>query len=266
MKPVRLLQITDMHLFGDEAGELRGIATLAALRAVLRAAHAGLNSCDAVLITGDLVQDDPRGYAHLRRELGALRKPVLCIPGNHDDPAAMRSALAGEPFRTGGHFDLGDWRIVLLDSVVPGAAGGLLQPAQLRALESALAGAGPRHALVCLHHHPVVMGSLWLDEVGLANADEFFAVIERHPAVRAITWGHVHQAWDGLRKGVRLLATPSTCAQFTPHVDVFAVDTRPPGYRMLDLHPDGTLRTEVTWLETTAGAAFLPRRQSSSAA
>ena len=92
------------------------------------------------------------------------------------------------------------------------------------------------------------MGSRWLDTVGLRNAAAFFAVTDRHPQLRAIVWGHVHQASDQLRNGVRLISTPSTCAQFLPAADTFTLDTRPPGYRWLDLHPDGTIQTSVVWV------------------
>ena len=50
----------------------------------------------------------------------------LCIPGNHDDPAVMRRELRGDPFTVGGYSDFGAWRIVLLDSCLPGSASGLL--------------------------------------------------------------------------------------------------------------------------------------------
>jgi Icc protein len=167
----------------------------------------------------------------------------------------MRRELAEPPFVLGGHVDLGRWRIVLLDSCLPGSASGRLSPESLRALDAALAGAGKRHCMVCLHHHPVPMASRWLDRVGLENAAEFFATVDRHRNVRAIVWGHVHQTHDGLRKGVRLLATPSTCAQFLPNSDDFAVDVRPPAYRTLELRPDGSLLTEVVWLDRLAGGS-----------
>lgn len=93
------------------------------------------------------------------------------------------------------------------------------------------------------------MGSRWLDSVPLRNAEAFLAVCDRHPAVRAIVWGHVHQASERERRGVRLLSTPSTCAQFLPGSDKFAVDKRPPGYRWLDLHEDGSIVTSVAWVE-----------------
>ena len=79
---------------------------------------------------------------------------------------------------------------------------------ELARLDEALATAGTRHCMVCLHHHPVPMSSRWLDRVGLTNAAEFLHAIDAHRNVRAIVWGHVHQSYDGLRKGVRLLATP----------------------------------------------------------
>jgi Icc protein len=251
-RPVRLVQLTDMHLFGDAAEDLRGVASLPALRACVDHAAAAIRMADALLVTGDVVQDDPAGYVHLRDTLAPLGLPVLCIPGNHDDVALLRRELGCAPFRHDPHVDFGDWRVVLLDSVKPGAASGRLAPAALAALQESLASAAGRHVIICLHHHPIGMRSRWLDSVGLENADEFFAIIDRHPQVRAIVWGHVHQAWDSERRGVRLLSTPATCAQFLPEADDFAVDNRPPGYRILDLAPDGSVATEVVWLDRFA--------------
>ncbi len=141
----------------------------------------------------------------------------------------------------------------MLDSCVPGQAHGRISAAELARLDAALASAGERHVLVSLHHHPVRMASRWLDSVGLQNADEFFAITDRYPQLRAIIWGHVHQSYDSRRKGVRLLAVPSTCAQFLPHSDQFAVDPSPPGYRRLTLRGDGTIDTEVLRVELQAG-------------
>jgi Icc protein len=231
---------------------LRGIATLPALTATLAHAQAHAWPPDAVLVTGDLVQDDPAGYAHFRRLFGSLGMPVLCLPGNHDDPAVMSRELSRDPFKVNGHADLGPWRIVLLDSTLPGSASGRLSAESLQALDEALATAGNRHCMVCLHHHPVAMDSRWLDRVGLENATEFFQTLDRHRQVRAVVWGHVHQAYEGLRKGVRLLATPSTCAQFLPHAADFVIDRQPPAYRTLELHGDGSLITEVVWVEKRA--------------
>lgn len=256
MDPVRIVQFTDTHLFGAAGETLRGIATLATLQATLRQAAAHIAAADAVLVSGDLVQDDPSGYAPFRHAFSGLGKPVLTLPGNHDDVAAMRAAVSAAPFQYCGHRDLGSWRIVLVDSVIAGAAQGRVSAGALQNLRESLASAGARHLLICLHHHPVPMHSQWLDTVGLENAAEFFKVLDAHDQVRAVLWGHVHQSYDSMRRGVRLLATPSTCAQFLPLADEFAIDTRPPAYRILELTADGAVNTEVLWLDPpTHGAA-----------
>lgn len=253
MSSVRLIQFTDLHLYASEDGALRGVATLPSVRRALAHAQRGLWPPDALLVTGDIVQDDPGGYTHFRDLFGALQLPVLCLPGNHDDPARMREALTEPPFLTDGYLKLGRWRIILLDSVVRGAAHGELSHGSLAALDATLAQAEEHPALVCLHHHPVPMHSRWLDQVGLANAQAFFAVIDRHPNVRGILWGHVHQRFEALRKGVRLLGTPSTCAQFKPLAEDFALDPRPAAYRTLELYPDGKIVTEVVWMDAASG-------------
>lgn len=248
MSSVRIVQFTDPHLYGGENESLRGVATLPALASAISHARSRDWPPHALLVTGDLVQDDPRGYQHFRGMFAELGLPVLCLPGNHDEPEAMKRALSEKPFVLGGFADFGRWRIVLLDSCLPGSASGALSAPALAGLEEALATAGARHCMVCLHHHPVPMASRWLDRVGLTNAAEFLHVIDGHSNVRAIVWGHVHQSYDALRKGVRLLATPSTCAQFLPNSDDFAVDNRPPAYRTFELRADGSLLTEVVWV------------------
>jgi Icc protein len=250
MSVVRLFQFSDPHLYASENESLRGIETLSALKATLMQAQASAAwPPEAILVTGDIVQDDPGGYAHFRRMFGTLGLPVLCLPGNHDEPAALRRELSHPPFTVGGYVDFGRWRVVLLDSCIPGSASGRISKEGLSQLDEALRTAEGRHCLVSLHHHPVPMSSQWLDQVGLENASEFLSHIDRHRNVRAIVWGHVHQAYEGLRRDVRLLATPSTCAQFLPHANEFAVDRRPPAYRTLELKPDGSLLTEVVWVE-----------------
>lgn len=252
---LQLVQLTDPHLFTDPTRALRGVPTLPALRATLAAAAVQIAGCDAILATGDLVQDDPGGYAHFREVMAPLGKPVLCIPGNHDLVPQMRAALSGPPFLLDGPVDLGDWRILLLDSTVPGEVGGRLAQAELARLDAQLAGAPDRPALVTLHHHPVPMGSRWLDPLGLANAAEFFAVLDRHPQVRGIVYGHVHQRHEVQRRDVRILATPSTCSQFLPEAADFAVDDQPPAWRRLVLHADGRIESSVHWLDVAALAA-----------
>ncbi len=246
--PIRLLQITDTHLLGSRDALLRGIPTFATLQAVQADAQKRFADCDGVLLTGDLVQDDADGYALIREAFQDSPAPVYCIPGNHDLPGAMRRTLTGSPFVLDDHVVIDNWLCVLLDTWQPDSAGGQLGAAQLRRLDELLIRHRELHTLVCLHHHPVPMHSQWLDQVGLRDADALHVCLARHPQVRGVVWGHVHQVLDEYRNKVRFMATPATCAQFLPNSRDFALDDKPPGYRTLELHADGTIRSEVIWL------------------
>ncbi len=242
---IHLLQFSDPHLFASLDGALRGVPTYRSLERVLAHARHAIAKAQLILFTGDIVNDEPAAYAHFRDLTSGLGKPVLCLPGNHDASELMHAALRGAPYQVGGMHDVGAWRIVMLDSSVPGQAHGRLGSAELALFEEALRTAGNRHVLACVHHHPVRMASRWLDSVGLQNAAEFLAIADRYPQLRAIAWGHVHQSLDTRRKGVRLLAVPSTCAQFLPGSDHFAIDPTPPGYRRMTLRSDGSIDTDV---------------------
>ena len=251
MSVYRLLQFTDPHLFSDRAGEMRGVCTYDTLIATLDEAQEQHWPADAILVTGDIAQDESRGaYGVFREIFNDFGTPVYCIPGNHDSPAYMRELLTEEPFHYCDNLSLGNWLVPMLDTNNPGDAGGILEPHQLTALTDLLVANGDKHVLVCMHHHPISSGSRWLDTVPLRNAAELWMIVEQHPNIRCLLWGHVHQAYESRQNGMLLLATPSTCRQFLPKVDNFALDEEsPPAYRWLDLHPDGTIVSAINWCE-----------------
>ena len=126
---------------------------------------------------------------------------------------------------------------------------------QLSLLERALEHASRDgiYTLVCLHHHPVVIGSAWLDEQMVADAGPFFDILDRYPGVKGVLWGHMHQQVDTGRNGVALMGSPSTCVQFKPGSERFRADELDPGFRWLELQADGAIVTGVSRVE---GIAF----------
>lgn len=245
-RPLRVLQISDTHLCADPADRLMGLNTLACFEGTLDLLRANHWPADLLLVTGDLVHDgSSAGYTRLRARLAALEIPVYCLPGNHDEPDLLRRSLNAERVRTVPAARHGDWAFVFIDSTRPGSAAGHLGPGELERLEQSLAQHAEHHCLVCLHHQPVLVGSTWLDSVAVENPDALFEVLERWPQVRGMVWGHVHQSYDAMHNGIRLLACPSTCAQFRPGAEQFTLDTLTPGYRWLELHPDGGIDTGV---------------------
>jgi Icc protein len=242
---VLLVQLTDSHLFAEADSTLLGMNTRESLQRVIELVREQQPHIDLVLATGDLSQDGTlASYQQFRDMTAPIGAPARWIPGNHDEPQVMAHAAVHsdllEPV-----VDVGNWRIILLDSAVPGSVPGYLHDQQLQLLAQALSEAPNRHHLVCFHHHPVSIGCAWMKPIGLRNPDALFAVLERFPQVKAVLWGHVHQEVDCEREGVRLLASPSTCIQFAPGSDDFQVSEQAPGYRWLRLHADGRLETGV---------------------
>ena len=249
-----VLQISDTHLHAAADSRMRGVTTYATFLAVLEHAQRDPRwPVDAILATGDIVQDESRaGYERFRAALEPLGVPVYSIPGNHDDPKLMGEILASGPFQLGGELRHGPWSVVLLSTFLAGEDAGGLGPARLQGLRKALAAHAGQHILVAMHHHPLPMGSTWLDGVALRDAETFWSIIDAQAEVRGVVCGHVHQAADRTRGRVRFLSTPSTCAQFLPGNEFFALDDRPPGMRWLELYDDGRIETEVAWLPGAA--------------
>jgi Icc protein len=250
---VRLVQFTDTHLLDDPDGILRGARTLPRLQACIAHAQRHFFPVDVVAVTGDIVHDDPRAYGIVELLFGTLGVPVLLIPGNHDLPAEMRRRFNHAPFQVGGEYRTRNgWQILLLESWFADSEDGegRLGEEQVRQVRQSLAqGVGP-HAFVFLHHPPIAMESPALDKLGLLDADALLAAIGGNPRVRGVCWGHAHQGLDIYAKGdVRFMCTPATSMQFRPRQPAFQVDERPPGYRVIDLRADGSIASEVVWLE-----------------
>jgi len=245
-RDIVVLHITDLHLFGDRDARLFGVATDRTLAAVLESAAGRCGRPDVLIATGDLSQDGaPDSYRRLNTVLERIGVPVLCLPGNHDEPGLMELHLTGGNVSTRRRLQIGGWQLIQLDSTVAGAVGGHLEPGELAALERALRERPDVYALVCLHHHPVPTGSRWMDGIALDNPEALFRVTEKFPNVRGIIWGHVHQEFRTRRNGVELMSTPSTCFQFKPGSPEFSLDDSPPGYRILRLGAEGQLESEV---------------------
>lgn len=200
-------------------------------------------------MTGDLIQDDSReAYDRFCELLTPIGLPIHCVPGNHDVRALMQDAVSMPPFYYCDSLKIADWLITGIDSCLPGDAGGFIADSEMQRLQKILDDTNAKYALICLHHPPLPVGSRWLDQVGLRNGDEFLETISASKKVRGALFGHVHQPFDEMHGDIRIIGTPSTCAQFKPHSDDFALDDNPPAYRRVSLHADGSIDAELIWL------------------
>jgi Icc protein len=247
---IRVLHLTDPHLFADPLGELRGSITAHSLQQVLDHYLSGDWRAERVLITGDLIQDDSaEAYDRFHQILSPLNLRMHCVPGNHDVRELMQVVCRRPPFSYCATERVRDWLLVGLDSCVSGQAGGEVAKSELARFDDIVEASSAKHVMVFLHHPPVPVGSAWLDTVGIKNGTAALKRLKATKRVRLLVFGHVHQPYDAEHHGIRIIGTPSTCRQFKPGSDDFALDDRSPAYRRITLHPDGSIDNELIWVD-----------------
>ncbi len=246
-QPLKIIQISDIHLHSDVRGELLRVNTHDSYQAVLdlvRAKHA--KDTDLIILSGDLTQDGSlEAYARVADLIEPFNIPVYCVPGNHDNPKMMKQVYPRGNVSNNKHIVLKNWQIILLDSHKPDAVEGYLDASELEYMQHCLQKHPDQHAIILFHHQPVPVGSRWLDKLWVTNADEFWAAIAKYPQIKTVLFGHVHQEFQQAVNGMTIYATPSTCIQFKPHQDRFGLDHLPPGYRWIHLFEDGHIETGV---------------------
>ena len=241
---IRLVQITDSHLGENHGDPLLSMNPDASLVDVLRLVNEQQQDIDFILATGDIANKPSLdAYRRFYKTVSDhLLAPMVWIPGNHDDHNMMETILSGSK-----HHQIvrDDWLIILLDSHVPGQTHGNFSQPELDFLAAALAAHLDKHVLISFHHQPIPIGSQWMDRYIIRNAHLFWELVSPYRSVKGVLWGHIHQTFDEQYNDVRLLSTPSTCIQFAPNHDEFALEDTMPGYRWLELHPDGRIDTGV---------------------
>jgi Icc protein len=236
-----IAQITDTHITRPGTLLMGVVDTAAALEGAVAALNRLDPAPDIVVFTGDLVESGvPEEYAHLRALLTPLRAPIFAIPGNHDAREPMREAFIGDGYlpRHGFlNYALEDYpvRVLALDTLVPGEGGGVLCVDRLRWIDSMLAQAPDRPALVLMHHPPFLTGIRRMDQAGLNGSLAFAEIIRRHPQVERIVCGHLHRAIETRFAGTVAGTAPSTAHQIVldlrPEAPLsFAFE--PPGYQL----------------------------------
>lgn len=236
-RPLLIAQISDLHVKPEGELAYGVVDTLGMTRAAIDAVLALDPVPDAVLVSGDLAYDgQPEEYAAVAAELARLPMPTWVIPGNHDRREAFRAALGAwipagpEGQRITYAAEVGELRVLALDSTIPDALGGSLGAEQLGWLDHELAKEPTRPALVMLHHPPFACGVTHMDRIRCEDGEALAAVVAQHARVERVVCGHVHRSMQ-----VRFAGTfASTCPGAAHQV---SLDLRPEAPASFSLEP-----------------------------
>lgn len=212
-------------------------------------------SADFVVVTGDLANTGSvNEYERLRDHLRALLSPYCLLPGNHDNRDALRRVFHDDAylFENRKHIsytvDLGDVRIIALDSTEPGRAGGFLDADRLRWLRSQLRIDSQRPVLLALHHPPFRTGVWPMDWLGFVNVRELAKIVEANGQIRRVVSGHVHSARSACWAGTFACSCPSTKTQTLVIREQFALPrfrVAPAGFLIHSFSAGADVRTCV---------------------
>jgi Icc protein len=238
-----ICQLTDLHVRPPGQPANRVVETNMFTERAFKAVARFTPRPDVVVITGDLTEcgldTEYANVAQLIRHI--LPMPVYVIPGNHDRRVAFREGLAHLPGVTADpHFvqyAVEDYpvRLVMLDTLVPGAGHGELNAEQLGFLDRTLAAQPRKPTIVAMHHPPFVCGIAHLDRINLHNAAAFTDVIARHRQVERIICGHHHRPIVTQVAHAIASIAPSVAHQVELQLDSHAEDAflfEPPAYQL----------------------------------
>jgi len=239
--PFTLLQISDCHLCDAHDGLYKAQSPDENILRLLPALKA--TKPDGIVLTGDVAeQGDRAAYERAATYFHALAPHKAWIPGNHDDRSMMSEVLSNKGFVFESVLLWGQWRLVLLDSVIDNDPAGELDDEAIALLMTQAKSDQP--TLVFIHHPPLPVGAAWIDKYPLKNPQALMEAIDSN-WVKAVCFGHVHQVFSETRAGVQYLSAPATSVNSQSGFDVFTPDPTGPKARWFKLWPNGRWATGV---------------------
>lgn len=226
MNPLRILHLSDTHFAGDGGRHYGVVDTDEHLRRAL--AHVAHLPLDLVVCSGDVSEDGSvLSYRRVHDAIvpwaRARGAGAVFAMGNHDRRSGFREVFGGgqqdaaeevfpgdDPERPIASISTRDgWRVIVLDTSVPGAGFGDLEPEQLAFLRTALATPAAHGTILVLHHPPVDAQTDLLQALALdAAAGRALIDTVRGTDVRVILSGHYHLPLVEFVAGIPVIVAP----------------------------------------------------------
>lgn len=210
------------------------VDTVAHLRRALERLEESEMPIDAIVHTGDIADlGELDAYRRVRELVDPVAErlgcPVVWVAGNHDSRGPLREGLLGLPGTTeplDSVVEVRGLRIVALDTSVPDAGHGDLDPEQLDWLRGVLADPAEHGTILALHHPPLPTSVRVLEPFQL-RAGEALAEVLDGTDVRSILSGHFHYSLQGALRGIPVTVAPATSYTVrvdAPHLGLTGVD------------------------------------------
>lgn len=241
-----LLQFSDLHLFAQPEKYVHDICPEQSFLKVFEQAIETHPAIDLILLTGDLAEDPvDTVYNRLKERLSGYKIPIVCLPGNHDNYPVMMKIFSQPPMTCNKLTRLGNWQIIALNSQIVGEKQGMIAAPEMAFLQDTLRSSKDYFSVIALHHHCIPTGSSWMDHMQLEQSEQFLKTLKNYNSIKLILFGHTHQTPETHTTGTTILGTPSTCYQFKPNSNHFAITKEPPCYRSVTLFPNGEITSTV---------------------
>lgn len=248
---MRLIQITDCHLYAKKTDTLNGVNVYDTFMSVMASVETLKKPEDVLVFTGDLTEDETaKSYKRLRKVLKEKNYKAYFIPGNHDDYKLLKSKLKKYSLGFATQFiELEECVVAFLNSTKKGEVKGELSQKQYQVVAEANQHSEKvkKPLIVFVHHHLFPVNG-FMDRYIVEESQDSLKKITANSNLKAVFCGHVHQEQEIEIDGVKFYSTPSTCYQLTPGCTDFSLSEDLPGFRVIDISTDA-LSTEVVRVE-----------------
>ncbi|MCW2487852.1 metallophosphoesterase [Candidatus Symbiopectobacterium sp. NZEC127] len=214
---MRILHLTDTHLFSDKSGDVQ--AKMHHERFINFINHFNKNrkllNVDSVIVTGDISHDGSAiSYDVFFENMDSLSIPYAVLPGNHDDLGNLDTAIKIAKHTVAvEQLSNASWALFGLNSVVPREDYGFINKDTLYKLREDLTDTTCENIAIFLHHHLVPVGTPLVDICKLMNSDDLLTICHDSP-VKFIGTGHAHTLFQRKIDNILVSVSPALCSQW----------------------------------------------------
>ncbi|MCC7005697.1 MAG: metallophosphoesterase [Ottowia sp.] len=238
---LKIIQITDMHLFADKAQKLHGYCTYRTLSDTVDYIIASEQNPDFVLVTGDISQDETTASYQLAREqFERLNIPIYWIHGNHDDETKVQAVFnATTHLKQLSKLTTPFWDFVGINTCRRGTDSGYIENSEMAIFYKKLAESkiNDKKIVVVMHHHPYPVTTPLVDACMLQESEYFLGQLKENKQVKLILCGHVHGEYQITHDEHVLEACPATCFQWEKGTEKVTTEDKR-GFKVIDFYVD----------------------------